>query len=439
MRWKLTAALLAGGAVASAQEFDAGSIERALDLARVQLAQSGTSRLPESEVLAALWTAQEMQFADSSAGNHDDHDYQAGTHALDGNHFEDAIRDFDNAIARKGSRADGAYYWKAYAQNRLGRRADALATIAELRRSFPQSRWRNDAQALEMEIHAQSGTPVSPGGESNEELKLIALNALMQSDPNQAVPIVKKLLASNQSPGVKDRALFVLSQSGSPEAREVLLDMARGKSDPDLQSKAVRYISMMGGPESRAELAKIYASSSDAGLKREIIRSYLLSGAKAELLQAATTEKNQDLRREAIRTLAQTGGKDELWTLYKGENSPELRNEIVHSMLLDGDSGHLLEIAKTEKDAGVRKSAINTLALTGWGKDSGAMADLYRNEPDPAVKRELIQGMFLQQNAKGLVELARRETNPDLKRDIVQQLSLIHSKEATDYMMEILK
>ena len=32
----------------------------------------------------------------------------------------------------KGNRADGALYWKAYSQNRLGQRAEALTTLAEL-------------------------------------------------------------------------------------------------------------------------------------------------------------------------------------------------------------------------------------------------------------------------------------------------------------------
>jgi hypothetical protein len=36
------------------------------------------------------------------------------------------------------------------------------------------------------------------------------------------------------------------------------------------------------------------------------------------------------------------------------------------------------------------------------------------------------------------VDLARGETDPNMKKAIVSQLSLMHSKEATDYMMELL-
>ncbi len=369
----------------------------------------------------------------------DDPEYAAGTSDLDAHRYEAAIRHFNAVIDRKASRVDSALYWKAYALNRSGRHADALATIARLRSAFPQSRWLGDARALQAEINAKSGHPVDPGSENNEELKLIAVNGLLQSDPARALPILQALLHGNQSPGVKDRALFVLSQSRSPEASQTLLDLARGKADPDLQVKAIRYIGMMGAESTRKELVDLYSSSSDNRVKREIIHGYLLSGAKSQLLAVAKSEPDKELRLEAVRALAQTGAKDELWTLYKADVPPDLRREIVRSMLLDDDSAHLLEIAKTEKDLEVRRTAIQTLALTTRGGEGGTLAALYRSESDTAIKRELIRGLFLQQNARALVDLARQESNPELKREIVQQLSLIHSKDATDYLMEILK
>jgi hypothetical protein len=48
------------------------------------------------------------------------------------------------------------------------------------------------------------------------------------------------------------------------------------------------------------------------------------------------------------------------------------------------------------------------------------------------------QALFLAGDSHDLVELARAEKDPGLKQSLVQQLSLMHSKEATDYMLEIL-
>ena len=40
-------------------------------------------------------------------------------------------------------------YWKAYAQFKLAKSDDAVATIAALRKDFPSSRYLGDAKVLE--------------------------------------------------------------------------------------------------------------------------------------------------------------------------------------------------------------------------------------------------------------------------------------------------
>jgi hypothetical protein len=37
-----------------------------------------------------------------------------------------------------------------------------------------------------------------------------------------------------------------------------------------------------------------------------------------------------------------------------------------------------------------------------------------------------------------IVEIARKESDPELKRDLVQMLSNMRSKEATDFLLELL-
>ena len=51
-------------------------------------------------------------------------DYQRGLQALDAQRWEEAVQAFSRVADRNGSAADGALYWKAYAENRLGERAD---------------------------------------------------------------------------------------------------------------------------------------------------------------------------------------------------------------------------------------------------------------------------------------------------------------------------
>jgi hypothetical protein len=67
-----------------------------------------------------------------------------------------------------------------------------------------------------------------------------------------------------------------------------------------------------------------------------------------------------------------------------------------------------------------------------------ALVDLYGAETDAEIKRAAVQGLFVQNNADALVTIARRETDPAMKKEVVQRLSLMKSKVAIDYLMELL-
>src|SRR5438270_701347 len=91
----------------------------------------------------------------------EDEQYGKGTQALSEGRFSEAATLFDNVAKMRGRKAEGAVYWKAYAQNKQGLRNDAMATIAELRRSYPQSRWLKEAGALELEIRGSQKQSVN--------------------------------------------------------------------------------------------------------------------------------------------------------------------------------------------------------------------------------------------------------------------------------------
>jgi hypothetical protein len=77
--------------------------------------------------------------------------YEQGNNAIYEGRWDRAVTSFTRLADLKGTRADSALYWKSYAQNRLGQRADALSTIGELTKSYPNSRYLKEAKALEVE------------------------------------------------------------------------------------------------------------------------------------------------------------------------------------------------------------------------------------------------------------------------------------------------
>jgi HEAT repeat protein len=330
-------------------------------------------------------------------------------------------------------------YWKAYSLSKLGQRAEALTTLTDLIKQFGTSRWLRDARALEVEVRQASGQAVSPATQDDEELKLMALRGIMQSDPEQALPVIEKMLTGTNSPKVKDRALFVLSQSHSARSREIIAGIAKGNANPDLQLRAIRYIGIMGGNDNRQILGDVYKASNDAAVKRSILRSFMTANDRERLFTAAKTETDPSLRGEAIRQLGVLHASSELAQLYQSETAVELKKSILQSMFVGGDSDKLIDLAKNEKDPELRKTAIRKLGLMKRAGTTEALTGIYASDAAVDVKKAVINALFIQGNATGLVSLARAEKNVELKKDIVSKLSNMKSKEATDYLMELLK
>ena len=362
--------------------------------------------------------------------------YSDGRGYLDEEDYRDAVQKFSELAEMNGPQTDAALYWKAYAQNRQGKREAALATTAELKRRFPQSRWKKDAEALEIEMKQRSGGTVNPDSQSNEDLKFLALQGIMNSDPEHAMPFIQKYLDGGGSPKEKSKALFLLAQSGSPQAHETLKKIALGQSNPELQRKAVEYLGTMGGKGNAETLAEIYASTKDPELKRAVIRSYMISGDHEHLFALAKGEKDESLKRDAIRNLGISGARTELLQLYQADTSTEARTDILQALFLSGDSQKLAEVARQEKNPELRRAAIRDMGLMG-GKEP-ELQSIYMNDSDRGVKEEVLNAYFIGGNATGLIAVARTEKDPELKKKAVEKLSLMNSKEATNYLMELL-
>ena len=397
----------------------------------------------ESQLLKAtnlLDHAFQFNYQSRSRGEEQaDRQYERGQRSLDKRDWAEAIAQFEEAAASGKGRADGALYWKAYALIKLGRGKEAGSVLDELAKSHPQSRWLNDAKALRVEIAQAAGRPVSPEDSSDDELKVMAINGLMQSDPERSIPLLEKILLNQSSPKLRERALFVLSQSESPKAREVVARVAKGGTNPDLQLIAVRSLGVYGSKENRQTLADIYAASTDLAVKKQILNSYMVSGERDRLFAIAKSDPMPELRKHAVRYLGVMNANSQLESIYAAESSVEIRSQIMQAMFVGGNTRKLIEIAKTEKDPALRERAIRHLGTMHTTEAAEALVAIYTTaNSDTELRKKILQSLFMQGNVKQLVEVARKETNPELRRTAVQQLSLMKNKEATDFLMELL-
>lgn len=362
--------------------------------------------------------------------------YNDGREALDDAHYAEAATKFADLVKMKGSQTDAALYWLAYAESRQGKRDTALSIIADLKKNYPQSHWRKDAEALEIEVRQNTGRPVDPSSQKDDDLKILALQGLMNNDPTKGMQALEQYLNGSASPKEKKKALFLLVQHGSPQSQDMLEKIARGNSNPELQRDAVQYLGMTG-KSSGKQLNEIYNSTSDLDVKRSVIRAYLMSGDREDLLVLTKKETNESLKHEAIRTLGMMGDQADLQNLYQSETATETKKEILQALFLSGDSQRLSQLALSEKNPELRKAAIRSLGMMG-AKDP-SLQTIYAKETDREVKEEIINAYFLGGNASALVAIAKSEKDPELKKAAVSKLSLMNSKEGNEYLMELLK
>jgi hypothetical protein len=265
----------------------------------------------------------------------DDDAYAVGTRAMDEHRWPDAISAFDKVIAEKGRRVDAAFYWKAYSLNKLGKTPLAIATCDQLHSQFADSAWNKDCAVISMDGQSdgkalkddkakgkvervQPYVRIAPfyvdrDGDrdencvargSDDDLKMLALNSLLNKDPGTALPLLRGILSGSQPLCLKRHALFVLAQSKSPEAEGILHDAALGKLDPQLQGEAIRAIAVFQGKRANDTLAEAYRTTTDAKIKKSIISAMFITRDAPRMVEMARNEKDLELKRTIVSQLA---------------------------------------------------------------------------------------------------------------------------------------
>jgi len=255
----------------------------------------------------------------------DDVAYTTGSKAMDEHRWQDAVASFDKVINAKGKRVDSALYWKAYSLNRLGKSQLASATCDQLRAQDVNSAWNKDCSALTVNVHVNTQTVVQSGDNvnvqtnvdedsdgserhpargSDEDLKMLALNSLLNQDPARAIPLLRGVLNGNGSPAMKKHALFVLAQSKSPEAESILHDAVTGKMDPQLQREAIQSMAVFQGKRANDTLVEVYKTTSDLKIKKSVISALFITQDAPKMVELARNEKDLELKRSIVSQLA---------------------------------------------------------------------------------------------------------------------------------------
>ncbi|HET7844136.1 MAG TPA: HEAT repeat domain-containing protein [Xanthomonadales bacterium] len=329
--------------------------------------------------------------------------------------------------------ADAAIYWQAYALTQAKRAEAAKSAVDKLLREYPKSAWADDARAL---VPARS--PAETAAEQREEDALMAIDALLSSGSQRAVPILQKVLASNHSDKVKSRALFVLSQYDSEAADGALQSILSGNGSTKLKQEAIRMIAAGGKRSSLDRLLPLYRESTDPKIRSAVIDAWII-GSRGDLLrQAAATEPDARMRRRAIEAMGAVGDRKGLLELFGQAKDEETQRFVMQGLGIAGGVDELAQIAGSNASPKVRAEAIRAVGIAGGKRGAEQVVGWYASG-DAQIRNAVIESLMISGESKQLVALYRAETDRDMKRRLLQAISSSGGDEALDLIDEMLE
>jgi HEAT repeat protein len=411
-----------------------------------------------------------------------------------------ASADLFNGIIKRYPRSTytgDAHYWAAFALFKNGNLENARTLLETQKRRYPQAATMADADALYAQVQAAlarqgderanvwirdhaapgarasaaaSSTPATaaatgaapraaaatgscPSGDDDDDVRMQALNGLLQMDAENAVPILKRVLQKRDtcSANLRRKAVFLISQKRSDETEDVLLDVVQHDPDHEVRNQAVFWLSQVNTERAVGLLDSILRSATDEELQDKAIfalsqqhspRAGAALRAFAERADAPT-----ELRGKAIFWMGQQHNEDNaayLRGLYAKLTDEELKNKVIFSLSQMGGAENmrwLMTIVMDEhEDIEMRKKA---LFWTGQSHESDLtqLTGLYDRMQNEEMKNQLIF-VFSQRHEPAaldkLMDIARRETNRELRKKALFWVGQSHDPRAARFLEEII-
>ena len=406
--------------------------------------------------------------------------YRAARQLLNRGRYAEAAGLFGDLIRRypRSSYAPDAHYWAAFALYRTGDDANLrrATSLLEFQAShYPQAATRGDGDALLARVygelarrgdnragewiqsHASAGSDTTAAARrsctsDDDDPRIAAMNALMQMDAVNAMPVIKQVLARRDSCSVelRRRAVFVLSQKRTAETEDVLLGVARNDPSGDVREQAVFWLSQVGSERAVTALDSILRSTTDEDIREKAVfaLSQIRGARSTQILRdyAAREDAPEDAREKAVFWLGQAREGDNaafLRDLFARVTPPDLKEKILFSlsqMHSAENTRWLMDLAvNSREDVEVRKKALFWAGQTG--ADIADLVSLYGRTADKDLKEQLIFVYSQRHEPQALdkiMDIARHETDHDLREKALFLPGQSHDPRAAQVLMEII-
>jgi HEAT repeat protein len=402
--------------------------------------------------------------------------YKAARDELNRNNHAKAAANFAQIITRypKSTYTPDAYYWQAFALYRLGGESElktARALLQKQRTTHPRAatvRSEESAQLL-ARINGQlasrgdanSGAAVALGAEKaasqqcpnddNDDVRAAALNSFLNMNSEQAIPLLKQILARRDacSAKLREKAVFIVSQKRGPEVEDMLLSTARNDPSTRVREQAVFWLSQVPSDRALGFLEDILKTTNDDKVADKAIFaiSQHSSARASQMLRDYAANQNAEfkLRDKAIFWLGQRRGNENtqfLKDLYGRERDAKLKDKIIFALSQQrGNESWLMNVATNESETvEMRKKA---LFWAGQNRSTSLaeLTGLYDRMRSREMKDQLIF-VYSQRHEREavdkLMDIAKRESDAELRKKAVFWLGQSKDPRAAEFLMQLI-
>lgn len=382
----------------------------------------------------------------------------------------------DDARYRGSEYRAASMYWEAFARQRMGGRTElqrARSSLTEMRRLYADAyKQQKDAPSLLTRIEAdlarlgdaRAGEVIAsrsksvtqnPCNDPNMAVKVETLNALLQMDAENAMPILEEVMKKKDACSVelRRRAVFMIAQKPTPRTSEMLLDAVRDDPDPQVQENAVFWLSQVNSDAAVDALQNILSHSDNKKLQEralfavsqhhseragEILRSYVMR-----------PDVSGDLRGNAIFFMSQRPGANNervLRELYPKLDSKDAKAKVMFAMgqLPGSTAGDWLfdRAMDSNEDVEVRK---NALFWAGQKKSIPLerLTTLYDRMPSTEMKDQIIFTLSQRTEERAavdkLMDIAKNEKDPALRKRAIFWLGQSKDPRVGKFLLEMIK
>ncbi len=219
----------------------------------------------EGKTLAGLLAAEELEVSDPETRM-----FLTGKAQIFNKRWSDAREKLKQYLEKYPSgryRAE-ALYWLGLTLDRLSRdvtdsgrmielKEEAVGVLEDLIEQHPESFWTDDAATLKAEIYAilalmgkkKSEDIIRKMAEDREkeniDLKIIGLNALLDIEPEAAIPLLMQIIKKEEDPSVRKKGVMMLGRHFSDAALNILKKSAKEDPDKDVRKEAAFWAALI--------------------------------------------------------------------------------------------------------------------------------------------------------------------------------------------------